>query len=133
MSVSGDFSVPNLSISDGTLNDSGTVTVPAGGSLSIGGAAILAGGVRLVNDGSATVTPSAINECDSDQPFSFSLCLSGGSVLENAGTLAVDDNSDVFEIDGSDMGLITKDSRWPLSPTHRFQIREGCYGDPPRR
>jgi hypothetical protein len=84
VSVPGAVSIPNLDLSgSGELAGPGTVTIPAGGLLTLGTNAYLTGGITVLNNGSGTVqTGNAVY-------------IEGGSTLKNAGTLQLADGSDI--------------------------------------
>jgi hypothetical protein len=84
VSVPGPVSVPNLAVAGGgQLSGPGTVTVPAGGVLTLGSGGSLVGGLTLINQGTGTV-----------QSGSY-VSIGGGSTLQNAGTLALADGADI--------------------------------------
>jgi hypothetical protein len=81
----------------GVLAGPGTLTVPAGGSVTMNPGSALSSGIDLVNRGSLTL--AAGREVD----------LEGASTLENAGTLALADSSDLGW-DGSAKGKLVNDA-----------------------
>jgi hypothetical protein len=84
VSVPGTVSIPNLAVGGGgQLLGHGTVTVPAGGVLTLGSGGSLLGGVTVINRGSATVQTGTY------------VSVGGGSMLQNAGTLALADGADI--------------------------------------
>jgi hypothetical protein len=76
-----DLTVSNTATMNGTLDGPGTLTLPAGATMTIETSYVLEGGATLVNDGSATVEAKYAND------------FTGSSTFENFGTLAMTDNS----------------------------------------
>jgi hypothetical protein len=102
----GTLTITNTYSDSGVLSGPGTVTVPAGSTLTLAPGFALAGGVRLVNKGSGEVQQGYYNGQD----------FSGGSVLENAGTLTLDDNANPgFDSDGNAGNEVVNDSGATIS------------------
>jgi len=73
---------PDLQVSNGTLAGKGTINIPEGDDGTLGGAQ-LTGGLRLLNNGSMAIqTATGVDFQD-------------GSVLENAGTVALSDSDQI--------------------------------------
>ena len=81
----------------GNLGGSGVITVPAGGTMSIGYLA-LSGGQQIVNRGTATIAQGA------------TVSIGDTSEIENAGQLALSDNAQVSVASPSYTGLIVNDA-----------------------
>jgi len=77
----------------GKLSGPGTATVPAASTATLAGTFIFTGGAHLVNKGRTEIQKSC--NCFSAQEFS------GNSVLDNAGTLTLDDGVNLIQADGT--------------------------------
>ena len=81
-------SATTLDLPSGDLSGSGTFVIPTAGTFALSGGE-LAEGIQVVNDGSAKVAQSA------------SVSFTDNSEIENAGTLALADNSDLNDNAGT--------------------------------
>ena len=91
----------------------------AGSAATLGGNSGLAGGVRLVNKGSMEVQTANNGEL-----------LSGGSVLENAGTLTLDDNADLQPGDSNTADKVVNDAGATISYSGSSSSADAVIGLP---
>ena len=85
--VPGAVTIANLAVSGGgQVSGPGQVTVPSGGQMSLQADATLAGGLTLINDGAASIQTAGGGGFVS---------ISGGTVVQNAGTMALADSADI--------------------------------------
>jgi hypothetical protein len=105
VTVAGNLQIPtaimisSMSLAGGALSGPGTVTVPSGGTLQLGGAAELDNGAHLINRGSASLLATIEVNCYGQV---VSLCFSGSSSFENAGSLSIADNAHVVASDNTE-------------------------------
>jgi large repetitive protein len=89
--------VNHLTVDGGTVAGPGEVTVPSNGTAQLGpiggstGATLL--GLRLVNQGNATLAPAKPYGC------AQSVCLQGGAIFQNQGVLTFTDGSSIDTVD----------------------------------
>jgi Fibronectin type III domain len=97
--VPGAASISNLAVTgSGVLAGPGSVTVPSGGSLTLGSNASLAEDLTLVNDGTGALQSGS------------STNVQGGSTLENAGTLQLADGSNLSYEYSPDAGVLLNEA-----------------------
>jgi hypothetical protein len=86
-------SFPNLLLDGGTLEGPATATIPSTGTLTLTGGTLT--GAHIVNQGAATQTGTTY--------------FNAGSTLENAGSLALADSSDLYDADNNASNLFQND------------------------
>jgi hypothetical protein len=104
MTGPGSFNALNLTASGTTFAGPGTFTGNANGVLTID-SVTLTSGARLINRGHATLSSDGGTSCQSDSP-----CIVNGAVLENAGTLDLDNSVSVGEGLAGTPGTMTNDT-----------------------